>query len=370
MKQSDNPKEIVESKEEELEGEVAEKPSSSSRLPILLILLVFIAVVSGAGYKGWLMFNGLQQSSQNKIQELKAEVSQLASRDELDNRLQSLQQSISRGDSHFSKLSKEQSGLRDSVENLYELYGRDENGWKLAEVEYLMSIAQHKLVLENDFEGAAKTLLAASEQIADLADPGLLVVRVKINEEIALLKTRSRPDLVGMTLLVSRLGRQITFLKPGFQSVSSSVNKSKNDKDMAVEKGLLSKSESSWQQEVESFVTSLVHIKTNHSQSVGSEQVIAIDVGEKLEDNLKLTRWSLLERDAFQYERLMSENIQLFKEYYDLNQAVNNDFYQSLLKLGQAELKPDLPDISTSLSLLKKIQHQRQNTPQQGAENG
>ena len=92
-----------------------------------------------------------------------------------------------------------------------------------------------------------------------------------------------------------------------------------------------------------------------------------------LEDNLKLTRWSVLERDAFQYEKLMDENVELFKQYYDLENAANADFYDALLQLQKSSIKPDLPDISQSLTLLREIIKKRENSPQQAdqeVENG
>ena len=59
--------------------------------------------------------------------------------------------------SKLDELGLGQQDLRASSEKLYELYGRDKNDWQLAEVEYLMRVAQHKLILQDDFEGAAIT---------------------------------------------------------------------------------------------------------------------------------------------------------------------------------------------------------------------
>ncbi|MCK4708925.1 MAG: uroporphyrinogen-III C-methyltransferase, partial [Gammaproteobacteria bacterium] len=273
-------------------------------------------------------------------------------------------QSVNQTDSRLSGLELGQQALTDSTEKLYELYGRDENGWKLAEVEYLMSIAQHKLVLENDFEGAAKTLNAASDRIAELADPGLLEVRVQINEEVAQLKTRSRADLVGMTLLLARLTRQISSLKPGYQTLTEKPQATAGKEKISVDP------EQPLQQKVVDFMTSLVTIKTNHAKKEKQQLTVIMDVTETLEDKLKLTRWSLLERDAFQYERLMDQNVKLFKEYYDLENAANADFYESLLKLQKSQIKPELPDISGSLRLLQQVIKKRENEPQQETDNG
>ena len=82
----------------------------------------------------------------------------------------------------------------------------------------------------------------------------------------------------------------------------------------------------------------------------------------------------MLERDSFQYQRLMEDNVRLFKQYYDLDNAANYEFYSQLLELQKAEVKPEKPDINGSLQLLKKIINKRKNDPQPvesgGADNG
>jgi uncharacterized protein HemX len=70
----------------------------------------------------------------------------------------------------------------------------------------------------------------------------------------------------------------------------------------------------------------------------------------------------------------MQDNVRLFKQYYDLDHAANHDFYTQLLELQKATVKPEKPDISGSLELLKHIMKKRENAPQQtesgGADNG
>jgi uncharacterized protein HemX len=335
-------------------------------LPIF-IFLVFIAAIGAAGFFGWKQFQQYQHDNQAVIAELRAQLKALPTRAEMDSSLQPLKQARGKTDQVINELRQRQQSLFDSAEKLFELYGRDENGWKLAEVEYLMSIAQHKLVLEQDFEGAAKTLDAASNRIAELADPGLLPVRVQINEEIAALKTRARPDLVGMTLLVARLTRQIRGLTPEYMTKTKSrpvkqtvSEEPANNADLPLDQRLMN------------FVTSLVKIdwSTPPQAPVQKEVSPIIDVPQKLEDNLKLTRWAVLERNAYQFDQLMAENVQLFSDYYDIKNAANADFYDSLLQLQKSSLKAVFPDISGSLRLLKEIQQKRATTPQQETDNG
>lgn len=334
----------------------------------LFILLVVLGFLTGGGYLGWQEFLKFEQANKNVLNELKTQIEQRVTRENVDQRLAPLKQSVGKSDNRLLALEQQQQSLLSSTEKLYELYGRDENGWKLAEVEYLMSIAQHKLVLEQDFEGAAKTLNAASELIGMLGDPGLLPVRVQINDEVAQLKTRLRPDLVGMTLLVSRLSRQITYLKPGYQS------RAEEPADVSTAPVAQPDDTRSYDKRLVDFIKSLVTVKTSQPKDEKEIQTAIMDVSEKLEDNLKLTRWSLLERDAIQYQRLMQENLDLFEQYYDLKEAANADFHEALLQLHKSSIKPELPDISGSLRLLKQIQQKRENEPepesQQEPENG
>jgi uroporphyrin-3 C-methyltransferase len=332
---------------------------AGSGFPVLglLNLMLIIGIIAAAAYY-WQMQQKLELEKQATLSALQQALATRATKsdtEQLQQRLQPLESSLGASADKIGELEQQQQALLESTEKLYELYGRDESDWQLAEVEYLMRVAQHKLTLENDFEGAAITLQAASDKIAATADPGLLPVRVQISEEIAALKTRSRPDLVGMTLLLAQLTRQIRALKPGFKPrIDTSTG---NLEPQAIDPSTLSLDERAM-----SFLSSLVTIKQDDNLPTQTEALV-IDIEEVLETNLKLTRWTVLERDAFQYSRLMDENVKLFKQYYDLDNAANYDFYAQLLQLQKSKIKPGKPDINGSLEMLKFIIQKRQQAP-------
>jgi uncharacterized protein HemX len=340
----------------EATSEVESAPKKRGYLLVLILFFIVVAGLAAAAYQGWILFNNYQQQNQSRLDELQSQLDQRASSAQLESSISSLRRSIDQTASRLPAVEQGQRDLIKSVEKLFALYARDKNGWKLSEVEYLMSVAQHKLILESDFEGAARTLNAASERIAELADPGLLPVRVRINEEITQLKTRSRPDLVGMTLTLSRLARQISTLKPGYrpkpeeqaEPTPAPVAKAPADMTRELDKKLIE------------FMTSLVTIKSAEPKAKPVEQVMITDVREHLQDNLKLTRWAVLDRDATQYLKLMEQNVNLFSQNYDLENAANADFFQSLQQLQKSPIHPDLPDITVSLRLLKEIQTRRE----------
>lgn len=340
--------EVVEETVEEKSGEKpSEKPLKTRRgFPWFGVFnfLLILALAAAVGYY-WQLQQKTEAEKQAAFLALQQQVAGKAESDELESGIKPLQSGMAEIAQRIEELQQHQKDLQSSSEQLYELFGRDESGWQLAEVEYLMRIAQHKLILENDFEGAAVTLQAASDRIASTGDLGLLPVRVKISDEIAELKTRKRADLVGMTLKLSQLAQQIRSLEPGFQP--------RIDDNAGVEAE--ADEEVGLEQQVKSFFSSLVSVKRDATMPPTQTEALIIDVEQTLEDNLKLTRWSVLERDAFQYNRLMKENIDLFRQFYNLDNAANHDFFSQLQELQKAEIKPEKPDINGSLEMLKKI---------------
>ena len=319
-------------------------------------LLLILGLAGGAGYY-WKQQQDLQAASESARQADIAELRNLldgkASSSRLQSSLSPLQSGIAGLDRKLADLEAGQQGLRESSEKLYELFGRDKNDWQLAEVEYLMRVAQHKLILQNDFEGAAVTLQAASDLIGQTGDPGLLPVRVMVSEEIADLKTRKRPDLVGMTLILAQLGRQVRVLTPGF------ALRIDDPETPELEEAVDS---DDWLGRFNAFLDSLVKVSRESTQPTEIEANV-IDVSEAIEDNLKLARWAVLERDAGQFSLLMDRSIALFREFYDLDNAANADFMNQLQNLQKMVINPDKPDITGSLRELQRVLSQRENAP-------
>lgn len=334
------------------------------RIPLLGIFnLLLIIGLAATAYYYWLEQQKTEASKQQVIASLQKQLTRKAEASDLRGLLAPLESSIGNSSQSIEQLKQQQRDLESATEKLYELFGRDESSWQVTEVEYLLRVAQHKLILQNDFEGAAVTLQAASDKLASLSDPGMLPVRARISDEIAALKTRSRPDLVGMTLLLSQLNKQLRALKPGFAPRVEATPASEVTPEAVATPAPV---EQRIDKRIIAFLKSLVSVKRTDSSasSAAASTGMPIDLEDSLEDNLKLTRWAVLERDDYQYQRLMRDNVELFKQYYDLDNAANHDFYTQLQQLQKATLKPELPDIGGSLELLKKIISRRQLGPE------
>ena len=337
--------------ETEVKAPVAPAPKTRRSWFSLFNFLLILGLAAAAGYYWWQQ-QQLQQGYRDTILELRQQIETRASNSRLDSSLTPLKADIGGLGRKIDELGIGQQSLRESSEKLYELYGRDKNDWQLAEVEYLMRVAQHKLILQDDFEGAAITLQAASDKIALTGDPGLLPVRVMISEEIADLKTRKRPDLVGMTLILAQLARQVRVLEPGFAvrvDVAPDAPAAPEPQD--------------WLDKIDRFVDSLISVRYEDAAPTEIEANVA-NVSETLEDNLKLARWAVLDRDAYQYAQLIEQSLRLVREFYDLDNAANHDFMRQLQDLQKTQLRPEKPDITGSLRELQRILSQRENAPE------
>lgn len=330
------------------------KPFKWSILFIIIALILAVSGLAGAAYM-WFQFEQYKQQSSTQISNVLNSVEmKLSSKLEANDVSKQILPLLSPLNAQIKAIEKNSQAaalarntLTESTQKLFELYGRDKNGWQLAEVEYLLRIAQHRLVIENDFQGAEKTLKAADEKISEIADPGLLPVRVAISDERVLLQSRRRADLVGIVLSLSRIIKQIPLLdlsanKPLVKSAESAASPSQSNVD----------SNASWQQQVVQFVKGLVKVAPLQ-KSLSVPSVNLIDAINTLEEKLKLAKWAVLERDQRQYHQLMQQSQQLFKQYFDENNNYHHEVNVELERLLNLEIRPELPDISGSLLLLK-----------------
>jgi len=72
--------------------------------------------------------------------------------------------------------------------------------WKLAEVEYLLTIANHRLLMQRDAAGALELLALADQVLADLDDFRYHEVRALLADEQLALRTFEYPDTQGVFL--------------------------------------------------------------------------------------------------------------------------------------------------------------------------
>jgi uroporphyrin-3 C-methyltransferase len=335
----------------------------------LFNFLLILALAGAGGYYWYLQQQVTKQMADDyeaTIADLRGQINAKPSNAQLIDEIEPMRRVLGQFTRQIQQLETEQESLEQASVKLYELYGRNKNEWQLAEVEYLMRVAQHKLILQDDFSGAAITLQAASDLLGETGDPGMVPVRVMISEEIADLRTRKRADLVGMTLILAQLSGEVLTLRPGFPL---RIDETPPEPEAADPAPPPLQGEQTWLEQVGSYLDSLVEIRHESLPPTPIEASVA-DVGQILSDNLKLARWAVLERDVHHYEMLLERSVQLFRDYYDLDNAANADFLRQLTDLQKRVLKPEKPDITGSLREMTRILQQRELDPVEAPEAG
>ena len=81
--------------------------------------------------------------------------------------------------------------------------------WKLAEVEYLLTIANHRLLMQRDAAGALELLTLSDQVLAELDDFRFHEVRALLADEQLALRTFEYPDMQGVFLRLEAVKRSL-----------------------------------------------------------------------------------------------------------------------------------------------------------------
>ncbi len=196
--------------------ESQDQPSKTSSwfmgLLRLVVKLAALAIIAGAGYFAYLSY---QNSSQLGAQ-LDAQQVTLA---DLEKQLnQSLPQIRNEVTASTQSNQEAVTNLRDFVTEtaarLTEAQGVTRYEWLLAEAEYLMRLAQQRLVLERDVLGALSILQSADAVLVDAGDPNLIGVRQQLAREMALLAAYRGVDRETLYLQINLMIESIESWSP------------------------------------------------------------------------------------------------------------------------------------------------------------
>jgi uroporphyrin-3 C-methyltransferase len=251
--------------------------------------------------------------------------------------------------SERERLNQQASEMQQSLEAVYSRVGRSSNAWMVAEAEYLMRVANHRLQLAGDVDSAIQALQAADGRLRDSGDPGWIEVREQLAAEIATLKGVARPDRVGLAARLSGLKEQIKDLKMlglGYTPVKPEPGNSEpGDGERSVQTLL----KDGW----EGFKSVMVirHRDKPISAMLPPEQQFFIY--QNLELQLEAARLALLKADPQLYRSSLELAANWIGEFFDAEAATTQAARQEIVALQAVDVRPRMPDISRSLTALQ-----------------
>lgn len=197
------------------------KQKSGGALLGFFVFLTFLLAVAGigAGYYVWQQMQKQLQVAEVERKALEHAISTVDENPRIQKFSHSFNKKIENANSGIAKLSKdvssinnEQQRLTSVIEDANEVVNRGQNGWMLKEVEHVLRMSQHRLLLDRDFDGALAGLKSADQRLNDINDVLLIPIRKSIAQQLQALNQFPHPDYIGIQL---QLDNTIAELKNG-----------------------------------------------------------------------------------------------------------------------------------------------------------
>lgn len=328
------------------------KGGKAGVVAIVLVLLLAIA----AALFGWQAWQKLD-AQQARLAELESRTSQAATTGDL-NQLQSrfeeaeserqasLEEAVSSLEGKFSDYRGEVNETLDRV--LAELSSEqqtDERDWLHAEAAYLLRLANQRLQLERDVQGAAALLRTADARLKEADNPALVPVRREIANELSGLEAVPQVDRTGLWLTLNAQQEQIAG-RPLSQDID----------EITASSGMEEAPTGSWQQQLSSFGQELKSLVTVRKHDEALEALISPEQETYLRQSVRLVieqaQLALLKEDETLFEASLDKAITLIEGYYDTDDSGVQSVLARLRELKGKAVRPELPDISGSQQAL------------------
>ncbi|MGA7802515.1 MAG: uroporphyrinogen-III C-methyltransferase, partial [Gammaproteobacteria bacterium] len=309
----------------------------------VLALLVGIGTAV-AGYFIWHEVTRLDRAQQAGVTRLQSAVDGMRSAvaDEQRHQRQQLDALRAREDSMEAGVA----GLRAQV-------SRTSEGWVLANVQYLLQVANESLQLQRDVGTAQAALKDADQRLEALGDPGYLPVRKEIAGEITALAAVPVPDIAGITVTLDSLIHQVPQLALQGTAVVAPPASGGSPGSATAAAG------TRWRElpgEIWRALRQLVQVR-HHEKPVGP--LLAPKDEYFLYQNMKLqleaAQLAALRQQSQSYRTSLRTALQWLDQYFAADNALTQSMVQQLQQLQSVDVRPQLPDLSGSLRKLREL---------------
>ena len=312
------------------------------RLLASLALLLSLAGIGGAGYLYYeLIHRDANQAVALQLAALTADVAQA------DRRLGALAKSQQAALQAFREReaaarAATEAALRETLASVARQAPPSTGEWQRAEIQYLLRIANHRLLMERDLPGALWLLQTADTLLAQLDDFALHPVRARLADEIADLQAVEGVDLQGLFLRLEALKNdlhQLPLRLPRFAVP---------EQPTAAAAGL-------WDTLAQQF-SGYLRLR-RFDQSV--KPLLAPEEAVYLELNLRLmlerAQLAAVRGEQLVFEHSLATAGEWIRDHLDLDERTVQRALAELEALQRVSLHQPLPDISGSLNALHDL---------------
>lgn len=315
-----------------------------SLLPVVVVL--FIATIA-AGTWLYQQINRHHVQQQDAINDLRGKLQDARQQTETLN--SRLLEKLAQQEKLQSQQQQSQDELRNNLSTLLKQNAHLRKDWLLGEAEYLIKLASYRLQLERDVSTAIRAMQAADVRLHDVGDPALLSVRKVLVEDQNALRNVPSADISGMSLTLSALISNIDKLPlntPTPKTTENATTDQTSDKNIADWKELPN---AIWQD-----LKGLVKIR-HHDENIATllspkEHFYLL---QNLQLQLEQARLALLLAKGDVFSERMATAQQWLARFFDVKDAAVQNTMQTLEKLSQTNIEPEIPGIDKSYNALK-----------------
>lgn len=241
-----------------------------------------------------------------------------------------------------------QQQLSSQQKRLQSLSTTDRDDWLLAEAEYLMRLANQRLLMGKEIKGALELLKAADSIVRELDDSALYAVREALANDMAGLRAAATIDIEGHYLQLAALAQQAEQLRliklPELVLAEQEVPAAET-----------------WQQRLAVGFQAALDKLSSYIQISRRDDVykplLAPEYEAAVRQNVRLmfeqAQMASLAGKQKLYQDSLAKAHHWLSTYYTLDKATTDAVIAQLETLKQQQVEISLPDISSSLRALK-----------------
>ncbi|MGH8377482.1 MAG: uroporphyrinogen-III C-methyltransferase [Gammaproteobacteria bacterium] len=325
-------------------------------LALVLAIVALILVIAG-----WVKFSKMQETQSARLnaslhsmnQRLDLLSQSAALKSQLDNDITATQQNLKSFSDRLDSMDAALTDLRRRSEQ-----GRD--AWIKAETASLLLAANEQVQLNVNPGLALKALIAADARLKLLSDPRLIPVRQQIAREEAALRAVPQADVTGMAATLTSLSSSadqfpLKHVAPD-QYVSGASTEPAKDTSLTL-----------WQRFKAGLNRLARDIFTIHHRDAPVVPLLAPQQEYFLRQNLQLrldaARATLMERDNSGFRSSTQLAAEWLTTYFNTQDSSVQAAIEQLTQMQKQQINPPLPDISASLTMLRRLEPPQATAP-------
>lgn len=317
--------------------------------PLWLVILLLAAGLAGAGALLWEQHRS-QQHLDERLEGLSERTSELRQGQQSSGeaRQQRLNRLEAKLDEQAESLDTQSRQIAHNARSLLGLGQRTRTDWMLAEAEYLLHLANQRLELEDDYQGALRLLESTDDLLAKTDAAGVHPIREALAEEILALRTTDPVDRTGIHLQIEAAMGMIPDLGEGERAEISRDA-------IAPEEGSISPDGDAglWQQ-----LLGILDRMVSFRRVDGPTQALLTPEQETqaqlhLQLMFEQAAAALLRGEDSVYRRTLGRAEKWLDRWYNESNRTAETLSELIRELREQPVSVTPPDIGDSLSLLK-----------------